>query len=184
MRVFAKLVFAGSFVVVTLCANTALAQPTRSVVDAVETVCYIVDPGTQWVTGDGILHIRGQVRKDRVVPQNEPRVDGWAYLFANLDLNTNTGDGTFSGMLIVQPIAPSLSAGNFQGRFTGKITAGAAEGKAEAQGQGIFDGLKLSGTFADFPSDPATAPCPPDAVRPFPDHRTKVDGVIFAPNSK
>jgi hypothetical protein len=169
---------------VTLCANTALAQPTKSAVNAVETVCYIVEPGTQWVTGDGILHIRGQVRKDRVVPENEPRVDGWAYLFANLDLDTNTGDGTFSGMLIVQPIAPSLSAGLFQGRFTGKITAGSAVGKAEAQGQGIFDGLKLSGTFADFPSDPATAPCPDDAVRPFLDHRTQVTGMIFQAHSK
>src|ERR1041385_3444044 len=43
-------------------------QPRVSFVDATETVCTIIVPGEQWVSGDGILHVRGQVRHDRVVP--------------------------------------------------------------------------------------------------------------------
>ena len=109
--------------------NAAAAGQQRiSPVQAIETVCFIPDQGVQWVTGDGILHVRGQVRRDRVEPvagHPEPRVNGWAILTADLDMHLATGDGTLAGSLLVVPNDESLN-GFFQGRFTAKLTGSGA----------------------------------------------------------
>jgi len=160
-------------------------QPRVSFVDATETVCTIVVPGEQWVSGNGILHVRGQVRHDRVVPnpgQGDPRVNGWADLTADLEMDLATGDGSLAGSLQVTPIDPSYH-GSFVGHFTAKLTGGLAVGRADAQGVGEFDGLKLSGTFANFVSNNSGS-CPDESARPFPNLQTHVTGQIFDPSKK
>lgn len=173
-------------VVLAGAASVSADQPRVSFVDATETVCTIPDPGKQWVSGDGILHVRGQVRHDRVVPnpgQGDPRVNGFADLTANLDLDLATGDGTLAGSVQVTPLDPVYHGASFVGHFNAKLTAGLAIGRADAQGIGDFDGLKLSGTFANFVST-STGHCPDESARPFPNLQTHVTGQIFDPSKK
>lgn len=161
-------------------------QPRVSFVDATETVCTIPVPGEQWVSGDGILHVRGQLRHDRVVPnpgQGDPRVDGFADLTADLDMDLATGDGTLAGTVQVTPLDPAYHGASFFGHFNAKLTGGLAVGRADAQGIGDFDGLKLSGTFANFVSA-NSGDCPNESGRPFPTLQTHVTGQIFDPSKK
>ena len=161
-------------------------QPRVSLVDATETVCTIPVPGKQWVSGDGILHVRGQVRHDRVRPnpgQGDPRIDGFADLTADLEMDLATGDGSLAGSVQVTPLDPAYHGSSFVGHFTAKLTGGLAVGRADAQGNGDFDGLKLSGTFTNFVSM-ASGDCPDESGRPFPTLQTHVTGQIFDPSKK
>lgn len=173
-------------VVIACAASVSADQPRVSFVDATETVCTIPDPGTAWVSGNGILHVRGQVRHDRVVPnpgQGDPRVNGWADLTADLEMDLATGDGSLSGTVRVAPIDPAYHGAYFFGHFTAQLTGGLAVGRADAQGVGDFDGLKLSGTFANFVSSNSGS-CDDESVRPFPELQTHVTGQIFDPSKK
>ena len=173
-------------------ARVSADQPRVSFVDATETVCTITDPGVQWITGNGpggagVLHVRGQVRHDRVIPNpghGDPRVDGYADLTANLDMDLATGDGNLAGSVVITPNDPQYGGAYFEGHFTAKLTGGLAhDGRADAQGVGQFDGLKLSGTFANFASS-ANGGCDDESARPFPTLQTHVTGQIFDPSKK
>jgi hypothetical protein len=167
-------------------------QPRVSPVQATETVCTITDPGVSWITGNGaggagVLHIRGQVRHDRVVPDpsvGDPRVDGYADLTANLDVDLASFDGTLAGSVVITPSDPAYDGAFFAGHFTAKLAGGLAyDGRADAQGVGQFDGLKLSGTFENFVSS-ANGGCIDESARPFPTLQTHVTGQIFDPSKK
>ena len=151
----------------------ALAQSKVTPLEATETVCAILDPGKEWVTRQGVLHIRGQVRKNRV-ESSEPRVDGWNTLIVNVNLDLRTMKGTLAGTFM---IVPNTIDGAFEGTFQAQITDGLASGKAVAHGTGALEGQKLSGAIDDFLSnDPG--PCQP---RPFPDRQTRAVGIIHEP---
>lgn len=112
----------------------------------------LIDPGKQWVTKDGILHIRGSYwMGTEVGTLGSSILEDWL----SFNINLATGEGTFSGNWLLT----FEGRGTISGRATGKISQGYlitgefigthATGEFEdVQKKGSLDGMLLDPTHA------------------------------------
>jgi len=141
-------------------AAPALAQAVKVPVQALETVCSVLDAGKQWTSTDKILHIRGLKRQNKVqflAPPTYAGLYAWNTLVVNIDVDPATGHGNTDGTFHIELIGPPPTG--FEGRFSGQLTGGIGfggalvpfvSGRADAQGWGwLLEGSKLSGTIND-----------------------------------
>jgi hypothetical protein len=123
-------------------AGNSLAKQTRTDVSFIgdEGIDYIIDPGTQWVDAQGILHIRGLVRKDGPVTGDLVGYD--RHNVFNADINTATGSGPFFGTFSMEAEWPARNLkGAFSGGYKGYITNGNLAGTTTGLGEGGFAGM-------------------------------------------
>lgn len=122
----------------------SLAKATHTVVNFIadEGKAKIVDPGTQWVDEQGILHIRGQVGEGAPVSGDLVGTD-LRNVF-NVDINTATGSGPFVGTFYMEVEWPARNLkGAFRGAYKGVITNGYLTGTTTGMGEGGFAGMVL-----------------------------------------
>ena len=99
----------------------------------------ITDPGKQWVTDDGIAHIRDQVQTGPV----NGDLSGSIIVTGRSDLTVATQTGTGSGKFTI-----TATGGTWEGRFEGTFDGGVFSGKLVAHGTGDFAGSLLRGTIS------------------------------------
>ena len=186
MKHFVRLLVVALLVSGFLIASSAFSRATFSELEAIETICEIVDPGEVKITKSGIMQVRGEIRRNRVV-STEDRVDGWNTLVVNYSLNLETFDGATQGTFMITPNAYPESS--FQGTFHARIVGGMASGRAVAFGTGDLEGQQLTGTIVDFYSNPDDlGSCDDGGYTELPAltnfKKTLADGRILEPNSK
>jgi len=109
-------------------ARAKTAEPYSAHIESV-----LIDPGKQWISEDGILHIRGSYWKGTEVGTlGSSTLEDW--LSFNIDLAT--GEGTFSGSWLLT----FDDRGTISGSATGKITLGYLI-------SGMFIGTHATGEF-------------------------------------
>ena len=99
----------------------------------------ITDPGKQWVSDDGIGHIRDQVQTGPVSGD----LSGSIMVTGRSDLTVATQTGTGSGKFTI-----TATGGTWEGSFEGTFDGGVFSGKLVAHGTGDFAGSLLRGTIS------------------------------------
>lgn len=113
---------------------------------------FCIDPGKQWVTEDGILHIRDSYWVGTEVGTlGSSTLEDW--LSFNIDLAT--GQGTFSGHWLLT----FEGRGTFSGSATGKISMGYLISGMfiGTHATGEFEGVQKKGSLNGFLLDPTHA---------------------------
>lgn len=112
----------------------------------------LIDPGRQWISEDGILHIRGSYWKGTEVGTlGSSTLEDW--LSFNIDLAT--GEGTFSGSWLLT----FDDRGTISGSATGKITLGYIISGMfiGTHATGEFEGVQKKGSLDGMLTDPMHA---------------------------
>ncbi len=137
------------------------AKATVQPVVAFEYTCEAKEPEKSFTSGN-ILHIRNQELVKRKVSSDDPLLNGWDFIFLNMELNTTTGNGTAHGTSI---FVPDSMDDIFEGTWTGKITNFVFSGHGISHGTGEFKGLiGIVKTIEQVPV-PADPPCPTTEVQ-------------------
>jgi len=145
-------------VMLLLAAGSASARATRTPIAYTMFSCAVLDPGTEWYSGDGsTVHVRGRVHKVINV-SDDVRLAGPGTLVGGFDLNLVTGTGNGRGTWSVQP---DDVEGTWEGTWSGHWTVTDNwSSRVVGHGSGDLAGLKI---FADvytieIPIDPPS-PC-------------------------
>ena len=107
----------------------------------------LVNPGIQWVSEEGILHIRaahwvGTVEGDL----GTGTYDGWV----DVNVNLVTGEGTVSEKWLITITSLDTIAGSNRGKITMPFMSGTSVG---TNGTGEFEGAKMMGSWEGFHTD-------------------------------
>ena len=101
----------------------------------------ISDPGKQWVTDDGVAHIRDQVQTGPV--SGDLSLSGSIVVTGRSDVTVATQTGTGSGKFTI-----TTTGGTWEGSFEGTFDGGVFSGKLVAHGTGDFAGSLLRATIS------------------------------------
>lgn len=128
-------------IVVALFVLLALAMPAAAKTDripfsGVDTFIAQTDPGRQWVSDDGILHVRGSV-STYTSTSDSVYYAGEAVIVVNYNLDLATGNGQLWGTSHL-----SNGDGGFDGTWVGKFIAYSWEGKGQSKGFGDMAGYQ------------------------------------------
>jgi hypothetical protein len=100
-------------------------------------------PGEQWVSEEGIVHIRGQINTAQVV-STDARANGINVVTINLNIDPATGNGTGHGQFILDVDGMD---GAWEGTFVGWLTYGVFSGRIIGHGTGDLAGQKVKSNF-------------------------------------
>lgn len=153
-------------VALVLTVGPAAAQTTTTPFVDKKAGCAIVDPGTQWTSGN-VVHLRNRSGVSRVVNlQGMPGFDGWMTETVNYNVNLLTLKGVAWGTF---NRGFDEIDGTFEGHYAGPITDGLFAGKGEAVGTGSLAGLQLKADSQQVPLAylPGGDPCPDGALGPL-----------------
>ena len=104
----------------------------------------IIDPGEEWTTNGGILHIKGVIAEGSFV--SDLGIEGDMLKEFDLTLNLNTGKGTLHGKFVLTVTVGGV--GTLKGSFMGIITDyDELAGTVVGHGTGDFEGAKTMGTW-------------------------------------
>ncbi len=112
----------------------------------------LIDPGKQWVSEDGILHIRDSYwAGTEVGTLGTSKFEDWL----SFNINLATGEGTFSGNWLLT----FEGRGTFSGSATGKISQGyLITGMfIGTHATGEFEGIQKKGSLNGMLTDPTHA---------------------------
>lgn len=116
-----------------------------------------LDPGTSWISGDNVLHIRNEVVFVRTY-SDEPLLQGSTIVTRSFDINLKTGNAHVyaSGTHEIDGLE-----GAWIGRASFHDSADAPYwGYESAHGTGDLKGLTYRASFSPFPPDyPGGPPC-------------------------
>ena len=166
MREKQILALAGALLVAALLilASPSAADPmkNKTAVDVWEVSC-LVDPGIQWLSAEGILHVRGRVSQATFYESGSFDIVGSDTIVSNANLShVNLDPLTFDGSLFGTWSAvylPASNSGTFDGAWHARLTDGGfAVGKAVGQGSGELRGKKMK---LNLVVDPIDDPPPP-----------------------
>ncbi len=104
----------------------------------VDVIVQLVDPGREWVTEDGVDHVRGWTGEYRTT--DALYGVGSLLIVANWNLNLATGNGPLWGTMLYE--FPSANGG-FEGTWTAKFSAFVWSGKSQGTGFGDLQGWQL-----------------------------------------
>jgi hypothetical protein len=121
---------------------------------ATATTCDIT-PGSEEVTAQGVLRIRGRTFTD-LVESTEPFVAGTNRPTLDLDLEPSRGEGELHGSFA---LSPSRARGTWEGELSGRFEGGLVRAVGLARGTGSLVGGVLHVQFRQLPSHPGTPPC-------------------------
>ena len=138
---------------------------------ATATTCDIA-PGSEQVTRQGLLQIRGRTFTD-VVESSDPSVAGTNRPTLDLDLDPARGDGQLRGRFVLSPSTPG---GAWEGEMSGRFEAGFVRAAGLARGTGRLSGAVLQVEFRQIAKHPGAAPCA-DPKAFF-----EMSGTIFTPD--
>ena len=102
-----------------------------------------IEAGRQWMSEDGILHIRGRIIRDRLETDNV-RLTGFLTVQMNYNLNVTTGTGTMSGQWSLDP---DEHEGTWKGTSVLKFRNFVLSGHGHGKGAGDFKGLQITVKF-------------------------------------
>ncbi|MCU0645085.1 MAG: hypothetical protein MUC94_12585 [bacterium] len=108
------------------------------------------DPGKQWVSEDGVLHVRGRVFVDKL-ETDEIRVAGIITVTCDYDLNLATGSGTYSSKW---SLATQGLAGTWKGKLFGEFTNYLFSGFGLGKGFDDLKGLEITVELNEDPNHP------------------------------
>jgi hypothetical protein len=114
------------------------------------------EPIREWIDGDGIWHVRGEVANYI----HEGDLEGTGVGVVNLNLDFATGNGDESGYSTSEMTWGELN-GTFEGRFSVTYTGWVGIGHGVYHGTGDFAGMKF---MEDFVIDFTVTPDPPYVV--------------------
>jgi hypothetical protein len=121
---------------------------------ATATTCDVA-PGSEQLTAQGVLQIRGRTFTD-LVESSEPSVAGTNRPTLDVDLNPSRGDGRLSGRFA---LSPTQSGGAWEGELTGRFESGLVRAVGLARGTGRLAGAVLHVEFRQIAEHPGTPPC-------------------------
>jgi len=100
-----------------------------------------IDPGKEWITKDGIYHVKGQVGTGLVTGD----ISGWLTIVRHATLDLNTGEGSCHGKIVIDVDG----VGSFEGSEQSTITLWGASisGTFLAHGTGMYEGRTMMGSF-------------------------------------
>jgi hypothetical protein len=110
--------------------------------------CSVEDPGEQWVSDDGILHIRDMVYRAVVVSES-PTHNGTARIVASVNRDLATGFLTLHSTLEIHPVA--YPDGYWSGVSSMQINDGRAGGIARLRGYGELEGRLIKAELTPLP---------------------------------
>jgi hypothetical protein len=132
-------------VALLLAVGPVAARATKTAVTGTECFVSVVDPGTYWLSDDGVLHLRGYVQLSSE-ESTDPRVVGSNTVVVNADwrdFDPNTGIGV-GPMWGTYRIEVGDGEGFWDGTWTGMFHAdGSMSTRAHADGSGHLEGLKI-----------------------------------------
>jgi hypothetical protein len=96
-------------------------------------VCEVLDPGTLWVSEDGVVHLRNRVLRSVVISENEYH-NGAGKIYASFNMDPATGVMTYFGNLEIFPDA--FPDNYWAGSYTIQIVPSGADGIARLKGYG------------------------------------------------
>ena len=124
--------------------NAETEEPYRSQIESA-----LIDPGKQWISDDGILHIRGSYWVGTEVGTlGSSKIEEWL----SFNINLATGEGTFNGRWLL-----TFEEGStFSGSATGKISLGyLTKGRfIGTHATGEFEGVQKKGSLEGCLVDP------------------------------
>jgi hypothetical protein len=101
----------------------------------------LMDPGIQWVSGKGILHIRDANWNGTVVGTlGTGTYEGWV----SVNINLATQEGTVSEKWVITITSQDTLAGSSRGKLTMPFVSGTSVG---THGTGDFEGAKIMGSY-------------------------------------
>ncbi len=107
-----------------------------------------VDPGIQWVSEEGILHMRDFHWKGTVEGTlGTGTYEGWV----NVNVNLATREGTLSEKWVITFTSRGTIAGSSRGKLTMPFVSGTSAGTA---GTGDFEGAKIIGCWEGIHPSP------------------------------
>jgi hypothetical protein len=121
---------------------------------ATATTCDVA-PGSEQMTPQGVLQIRGRTFTD-LVESSEPSVAGTNRPTLDVDLDPSRGDGQLSGRFALSPTQPG---GTWEGELTGRFESGLVRAAGLARGTGRLAGAVLHVEFRQIVKHPGTPPC-------------------------
>ena len=102
--------------------------------------------GEEWITMDGIYHVKGQVSQGPVTltPVTGDILVGTMLIVRHATLDLNTGDGSCHGKIVI-----TVNGGTFEGSEQSTITLWGAHisGTFLAQGTGMYEGQTIMASF-------------------------------------
>ena len=113
--------------------SPAMARTVTVDVEAYNVVCEVLDPGTFWVSEDGVQHLRDRVLRSVVISENEYH-NGTGKIYANFNMDPAAGVMTYFGNLDIYPAA--YPENYWAGSFNMQIVPSGAEGIARLKGYG------------------------------------------------
>ncbi len=156
-------------------ATPSVAKATRTPVEFWEVNC-LIDPGLQWVSEEGVLHIRGQLTQNTFYDPVSFEIVGSNAVVSNANLDPATFSGTLSGKFSLFYL-PMSDTGTFDGSWNGKLTGGVAfTGRAVGHGTGELRGMKIKQRLV---GDPANPPPPGLFTAPGFTPCEPIGGIIF-----
>ncbi|MDH5690871.1 MAG: hypothetical protein OEY81_05535 [Candidatus Bathyarchaeota archaeon] len=105
------------------------------------------DPGIQWVSEEGILHMRDFHWMGTVEGTlGTGTYDGWV----SVNINLATQEGTVSEKWVITITSQDTLAGSSRGKLTMPFVSGTFVG---THGTGDFEGVKIMGSYEGFHPD-------------------------------
>jgi hypothetical protein len=121
---------------------------------ATATTCDVA-PGSEQMTAQGTLQIRGRTFTD-LVESSESYVAGTNRPTLDVDLDPSRGDGRLSGRFA---LSPTNAGGTWEGELTGHFESGFVRAVGLARGTGRLAGAVLHVEFRQIERPPGTPPC-------------------------
>ncbi len=107
-------------------------------------------PGKQWITEDGISHIKGGIFEGTITSISGPDISGAIWMRVDETVDLNTGMGSLHGKWTITAVSDSYT---FEGSAVGFITPTSPttshlSGKFVGHGMGDFEGQQIKGSFS------------------------------------
>jgi hypothetical protein len=130
------------FIITPVLATPATKTPFTAVLSFVP-----VSPGKQWITEDGISHVKGGIFEGTVTGISGPDISGTMWMSVDETVDLNTGEGSLHGKWTITAIG-----GTFEGSAVGVITPTSPttsymSGTFIGHGAGDYEGQKIKGSF-------------------------------------
>lgn len=116
--------------------------------EGVEKRIEVADPGEEWISDDGIMHVRGRVYIDKIESKNH-RIAGIITVTGSYDLNLATGNGYYFSNW---SLAPHTVKGTWEGKLVAEFKNFIFAGFGAGKGTGKLEGMKLTVEIHETPS--------------------------------
>jgi len=108
-----------------------------------------ISPGKQWITKDGISHVKGGISEGTITSISGPDISGAIWMSVDETVDLNTGEGSLHGKWTITAMADSYT---FEGSAAGVITSTSPttshlSGTFIGHGTGAYEGQKIMGSF-------------------------------------